>query len=147
MVPGNHLGTEWRMGGVRGFDHVAITVADMEATCRWYAALFGARPVNDFMDGGRVLVRQIAFGGALLSVHPSGNGLDLVARRPTVGAADICFRWEGTIESAVVLLREHGVDIVEGPTPRRTADGLPSQSVYFRDPDGNLLELMAADPG
>jgi catechol 2,3-dioxygenase-like lactoylglutathione lyase family enzyme len=131
------------MASVRGYDHVAITVADLEATCGWYGELFGARPVNEHAVDGKVLVRQIALGGALLSVHQAGNGLELVADRPTVGAADICFRWEGDIGSAVALLRGRGIDIVEGPTPRRTADGLPSRSVYCRDPDGNLLELMA----
>ena len=69
----------------------------------------------------------------------------LVARRPTVGGADLCLRWSGSIESAADLLREHGVPIIDGPSRRRTADGLPALSIYFRDPDGNLLELMAAD--
>jgi catechol 2,3-dioxygenase-like lactoylglutathione lyase family enzyme len=134
------------MPGITGFDHVAITVADMEATCNWYGTLFGAWPVNEHAVDGKILIRQIAIGGALLSVHQSGNGVELVADRPTVGAADICFRWDGDIESASTLLRDHGVEIIEGPTPRRTADGLPSRSVYFRDPDGNLLKLMAANP-
>lgn len=133
------------MASIKGFDHVAVTVADMETTCRWYGELFGAQPVEEHAVAGRVLVRQIAIGDALLSVHQSGNGVELVAKRPTVGAADICLRWDGAIESAVALLREHGIEIIEGPTPRRTADGLPSSSVFFRDPDGNLLELMAAD--
>jgi catechol 2,3-dioxygenase-like lactoylglutathione lyase family enzyme len=131
------------MASIRGFDHVAITVADLEATCGWYRDLFGARPVNEHAVDGKVLVRQIAMGGALLSVHQAGNGVELAADRPTVGAADLCFRWGSDIESAVALLQGHGIAIVEGPTPRRTADGLPSQSVYCRDPDGNLLELMA----
>ena len=43
------------------------------------------------------------------------------------------------------LLRRHGIEIIAGPAPRRTADGLPRHSIYFRDPDGNLLELIAAD--
>jgi catechol 2,3-dioxygenase-like lactoylglutathione lyase family enzyme len=64
-----------------------------------------------------------------------------------VGGADICLRWSGTVESAAELLHQHGIAIIDGPSPRRTADGLPALSVYFRDPDGNLLELMAADPG
>jgi catechol 2,3-dioxygenase-like lactoylglutathione lyase family enzyme len=133
------------MPSIVGIDHVAITVADLEATCAFYLSLFGGRPVAEVAGVGRVAVRQILIGGALLSVHQSGNGRDLVAKRPTVGAADICFRWDGDIATAVALLRRHGVGIVEGPDPRRTADGLPSQSIYFRDPDGNLLELMAAD--
>jgi catechol 2,3-dioxygenase-like lactoylglutathione lyase family enzyme len=80
----------------------------------------------------------------VLSIHQAGNGLGLVAKRPTIGGADFCWRWDGKIDSALALLTEHGIDVIDGPSPRRTADGLPSDSVYFRDPDGNLLELMAA---
>jgi catechol 2,3-dioxygenase-like lactoylglutathione lyase family enzyme len=134
---------ETRIGG---FDHVAVTVADLDATCRFYTDLFGAETVREVVRDGRVGVRQIRFGGALLSVHQTGNGYDLVARRPTVGAADLCLRWDGPIADAAGLLRAHGIAIVEGPVPRRTAASAPSQSVYFRDPDGNLMELMAADP-
>jgi catechol 2,3-dioxygenase-like lactoylglutathione lyase family enzyme len=133
------------MPSISGFDHVAIIVADLDAACGFYRDAFGAQQVNEHAVAGKVALRQIAIGGALLSVHQAGNGLDLVARRPTVGAADICLRWSGDIGSAVRLLNEHGIAIIEGPTPRRTAEGLPSRSVYFRDLDGNLLELMAAD--
>jgi catechol 2,3-dioxygenase-like lactoylglutathione lyase family enzyme len=133
------------MARVIGIDHVAITVSDMEASCAFYHDLFGAQAVNEYAPDGKVLVRQIAMGGAQFSLHQSGNGVVLVARVPTVGAADICLRWGDRIESAVALLRERGIEVIDGPTPRRTADGLPSRSVFFHDLDGNLLELMAAD--
>lgn len=133
------------MPHILGIDHVAITVRDLEATCRFYDRLFGARTHAERAPDGKVLVRQIALGGALLSVHQAGNGVELVARHPTVGSSDICLRWAGGIESAAALLHAHGIAIIEGPVRRRTADGLRSHSVYFRDPDDNLLELMAAD--
>lgn len=133
------------MGQISGIDHVAITVEDLEATCSFFDRLFGAKTHVEYVSDGKPLVRQIALGGAVLSIHQAGNGVKLVAKRPTVGAADICLRWQGGIGSAVALLREHGITIVEGPAPRKTADGLPSQSVYFHDPDANLLELMASD--
>ena len=131
---------------IGGLDHVAITVADIDVSCRFYHDLFGAQQVFDYSIAGKPAVRQISLGQSRLSVHQSGNGILLVAKRPTTGSADICMRWTGTIESAVALLQEHGVEIIDGPSPRETADGLASQSVYFRDPDGNLLELMAANP-
>jgi len=133
------------MAQVIGFDHVAITVEDLEAACAFYGRLFGARTVHEYASNGRVLVRQIAIGGAVLSIHQAGNGLALVARRPTIGAVDVCLSWDGSIEEAAAFLTGHQIQVIEGPAPRRTAQGLPSQSVYFRDPDGNLLELMAAD--
>jgi catechol 2,3-dioxygenase-like lactoylglutathione lyase family enzyme len=134
-----------RMNRILGIDHIAITASDLEAACRFYDGLFGAMTQVDYAPEGTSLVRQIVLGGALLSIHQAGNGIELVAHRPTIGSADICFRWNGTIASAVALLNERGVDIIEGPVPRHTAGGLPSQSVYFRDLDANLIELMATE--
>ena len=133
------------MPQILSFDHVAITVADLEATCAFYDRLFGVRTVNEFVRDGRMLLRQILVGGAMFSVHQAGNGVAPIALRPTAGSADICFRWSGDIESAAAVLRDNGVEIIEGPAPRKTADGLRAQSVYFRDPDQNLMELMAVD--
>ncbi len=129
-----------------GIDHVAITVADMDTACAFYDRLFGVKIVRDYAPNGRSFVRGIVLGGQTgMSLHQQGNGVELVARKPTPGAVDICFTWGGPIEAAVAHLGTHGVEIIEGPSPRTTARGLPAQSVYFRDPDGNLLELMATD--
>jgi catechol 2,3-dioxygenase-like lactoylglutathione lyase family enzyme len=57
----------------------------------------------------------------------------------------MCFRFEGPIAEAQKLLEESAVEIIEGPVPRPGADGEMGQSVYFRDPDGNLLELLSTD--
>jgi catechol 2,3-dioxygenase-like lactoylglutathione lyase family enzyme len=132
-------------GRILGIDHVAITVTDLEASCRFYGGLFSAKTRVTYAPDGKPLVRQIALGGALLSIHQAGNGIELAAKNPTIGSADLCFRWGGDIASAIALLRERGIEIVEGPVPRRTADDLPSQSVYFRDLDANLIELMASE--
>jgi catechol 2,3-dioxygenase-like lactoylglutathione lyase family enzyme len=133
------------MKPVTGIDHVAITVADLESSCSFYQVLFDAQVVAEHSVNGRAAIRQICFGTVVFSIHQEGNGVDLVARRPTVGAADICLRWGGTVDQAIALLGQHGIDVVEGPVARRTANGMPSQSVYFRDPDGNLLELMTTN--
>lgn len=127
-------------------DHVAITVADVDATHRFYEKLFGAEVVRNHAIDGKLLVRIIRIGGAVqLSVHQVGNGVDLVAARPTPGSVDICFRFSGTIGEAAALLEAHGVEIIDGPSPRDDNEMQPSHSVYFRDPDGNLVELMARD--
>jgi catechol 2,3-dioxygenase-like lactoylglutathione lyase family enzyme len=73
--------------------------------------------------------------------------VDLIAACPIPGAADVCLRWGGSAESAAARLTQAGVAIVAGPSPRTNSAGQPSQSVYFRDPDGNLVELMALDFG
>ena len=131
-----------------GIDHVAITVADVDATCGFYDRLFGMRVLDDHRIEGRTIVRVIVVGGGVrLSVHQAGNGVELVAAKPTPGSVDICFRWSGAIAEAVEFLASHDIPLADGPSPRRTADERPAQSVYFRDPDGNLIELMAADRG
>ena len=66
-----------------------------------------------------------------------------VARIPAQpGMADLCFVWDGDIEEALRHLERHGVEVEEGPVPRNGARG-PGRSVYFRDPDGSLLEFIA----
>src|ERR1700759_2140678 len=104
------------MPHVLGIDHVAFAARDLEETCRFYDRLFGARVHLDYAPDGKSLVRQIALGGVLLSIHQARNGLALVATRPPVGGADICLRWSGSIESAAELLRQHDVTIIDGPS-------------------------------
>jgi catechol 2,3-dioxygenase-like lactoylglutathione lyase family enzyme len=133
------------MPEILGIDHVAVTAADLEATCAFYDRVFGIRVHMDFAPDGRSRVRQVLVGGALLSVHQAGAGEGLlVADRPTVGAIDLCFRWSDNVETAIAHLKAKGVEIIEGPAPRRTSDGMRAQSVYFRDPDQNLIELICA---
>lgn len=133
---------------IAGFDHVVITAADIDATCAFYDKLFGLKVVIDYAPGGKSAARQALVGGGttMLSIHQRGNGIALVAKAPTPGSIDLCFRWDAPIDSAVDLLNDHNVAIIEGPSPRTYSDGRPTLSVYFHDPDGNLIELMALDP-
>ena len=134
------------MALLRFIDHVAITVADAERTTRFYDKLFGAEVPFDHAPQGKTLVRTVIVGGGVrLNVHQQGNGIDLVADKPTPGSVDICFRFGGTITEAEALLLGHGIEIIEGPSPRIDNEGNQAQSVYFKDPDGNLIELMAND--
>jgi catechol 2,3-dioxygenase-like lactoylglutathione lyase family enzyme len=93
--------------------------------------------------GGEIMVRQIRIGKAALSLHRNSNGIALVAAAASPGVLDVCFRWTGTVNAAVAHLQAKGVEIVEGPIKRSSAAGQPAQSVYFRDPDGNSIELLA----
>jgi catechol 2,3-dioxygenase-like lactoylglutathione lyase family enzyme len=68
---------------------------------------------------------------------------DPVARDPVrPGNSDLCFRWDGPIAEAAEHLERHGVEVELGPVARHGAGG-SGISVYFRDPDGSLLELIA----
>lgn len=128
---------------VTGYDHVAITTSDVARSTAFYCDVLGAVVLQDHPAEGALLVRSIRIGGAAMNIHRQGNGLWLVAKAPTPGSADLCFRWDGPIENAVTHLGRKGVPIIDGPSARFTASGAPSLSVYFLDPDGNLLELMA----
>lgn len=140
-------GKDGRLALLRFIDHVAITVADSEASTRFYDRLFGAQVPFDHAPNGKSLVRSVIVGGGVqLNIHQHGNGIDLVAGKPTPGSVDICFRFGGTIEEAEALLKRNDVAIIEGPAPRNDNQGNPAQSVYFHDPDGNLIELMATNP-
>ncbi len=128
---------------ISGIDHVAITVADLDATCAFYAHVLGAQVEEAYEIGGRIAVKRVALGQAILNIHQQGNGVELVARQPVPGSVDICFRWLGDIVAAKAQLESRGVTVIEGPAARTSADAIPGQSVYFRDLDGNLVELLA----
>jgi catechol 2,3-dioxygenase-like lactoylglutathione lyase family enzyme len=126
-------------------DHIALTVEDVERASAFYIRVLGARVAQDHMRNGRIGVRNIVLGEAVFNLHQRDNDFELIASRPTPGSADLCLRWLGSIDEAAAQLAAAGVRIVEGPVPRRNSDGEVTQSVYFHDPDGNLLELMARD--
>jgi catechol 2,3-dioxygenase-like lactoylglutathione lyase family enzyme len=121
-------------------DHVVIAVSDWDVSNRFYVEVLGAELIP-FAKPPRVAYR---IGDTQLNVH--GPGLDFssnVARLPVApGNSDLCFVWDGDPATAVAHLEERGVEIELGPVPRTGAAG-PGTSVYFRDPDGSLLELIA----
>ena len=128
---------------VEGLDHVAITVADVETTVDWFQRVLGAQPMHlDLWREGKIPVVLLQIGASRLSVHPAAAPAAPHARRPTVGANDICFRYDGPISEVLEMLEVHGIDVVEGPVPRPASNGERGQSVYFRDPDQNLIELL-----
>jgi len=118
-------------------DHVVIAVSDFERSNRFYRDVLGAEIVE--IDG-RVAYRV---GGQQLNVHGPGVQPAMIARIPvTPGNSDLCFEWDGTIAAAVAHLKAQAVRVEAGPMPRGGAKGRGT-SVYFRDPDGTLLELIS----
>ncbi len=124
---------------VPGLDHVVIAVSDWERSNAFYRDVVGAEVVA-FDDPPRWRYR---FGDQQLNVHGPGMDPQPVAKIPAApGMADLCFVWCGDIEDAIAHLERHGVTVEEGPVARNGARGA-GQSVYFRDPDGSLLEFIA----
>lgn len=120
---------------VNSIDHLVLTVADLEKTCDFYSRVLGIRAVT-FGDGRRALT----FGRQKINLHQAGEEFEPHAARPIPGSADICFITDTSLKEVLGQLEAHGIEIVEGPVEREGALG-PMESVYFRDPDGNLIEV------
>lgn len=118
-------------------DHLVIAVSDLERSNAFYREVLGAEIVE--IDG-RVAYRV---GGQQLNVHGPKTRPAMVARIPVApGNSDLCFEWDGAIAAAIEHLRVRGIRIEAGPMTRGGAKGRGT-SVYFRDPDGTLLELIS----
>jgi catechol 2,3-dioxygenase-like lactoylglutathione lyase family enzyme len=119
-------------------DHCVIAVSDWERSNRFYRDVLGAELIE--MDKGRWAYR---FGEQQLNVHGPGSEPHPRAADPVrPGNSDLCLVWAGPVEAAVEHLSTNGVEVELGPVERRGARGV-GQSVYFRDPDGSLLELIS----
>ncbi|MGZ5033512.1 MAG: VOC family protein [Usitatibacter sp.] len=116
-------------------DHLVLTVFDIERTIDFYARVLGMQPVT-FAEGRRGL----AFGRQKLNLHQAGREFEPKALKPGPGAIDLCLVSETPLEQVMAQLKADGVAIIEGPVPKTGALG-PMMSVYFRDPDGNLIEV------
>ena len=116
-------------------DHFVLTVADVEASCAFYQRVLGMAVVS-FGDGRKAL----RFGQQKINLHAHGREFEPKAKRPTPGAADFCLITSVPLGEVTAHLRAEGVAIIEGPVPRTGATG-SIVSVYFRDPDGNLVEV------
>ncbi|HVS85635.1 MAG TPA: VOC family protein [Gaiellaceae bacterium] len=124
--------------GVAGLDHLVIAVTDYDRSIAFYRDVLGAEPVD--LNYGRVGL--LLPGGTQLNVHGPGATPPIRAAEPVrPGNSDICLRWDGTVEEAAAHLAAHGVEVEQGPVERIGARGAGT-SLYFRDPDGSLLELI-----
>ena len=120
-------------------DHCVIHVTDWKRSNAFYADVLGMAVVP--VGNGWVY----RFAATQLNVHGPGVEPHPVARVPVPpGGSDLCFVWPGPIAEAQAHLALHGVAVELGPVARRGAAGV-GVSVYFRDPDGSLLELISYD--
>ena len=119
------------------FDHCVIHVSDWERSTAFYRDVLGAEIVP-FRKG--FLYR---FGAVQLNTHGPDQFLTPRARLPVMpGNSDLCFEWHGPIEEAVDHLAKQNVPVELGPVERAGVRGAGT-SVYFRDPDGSLLEFIS----
>jgi catechol 2,3-dioxygenase-like lactoylglutathione lyase family enzyme len=123
-------------------DHIVITAFDLERTIDFYSRVMGMEPIT--FAGGR---RGLAFGRQKINLHQAGREFEPKALKPMPGSLDLCFITETPLADVVAGLKANGVAIAQGPVAKTGALG-PMMSVYFRDPDGNLIEVSNyGEPG
>jgi catechol 2,3-dioxygenase-like lactoylglutathione lyase family enzyme len=115
-------------------DHLVLTVADLDSTIAFYRDVLGMEPIT-FGEGRTALT----FGRSKINLHQAGKEFEPKAANPVAGSADICLIAEDPLDDVIRDLDRRGVTIEEGPVDRTGALGL-IRSVYFRDPDQNLIE-------
>jgi catechol 2,3-dioxygenase-like lactoylglutathione lyase family enzyme len=132
--------------GIKGIDHWVIVAGDLNRTLDFYQKLGFAiawekRPGRPDMATIRINdAQKINVHGPEAPARPGYLG----ARQPSVGGADFCLEWDGSVDEIVALLKKNGIPAEAGTGPRTCARGV-STSVYFRDPDQNLVEFTVYD--
>ena len=116
-------------------DHLVLKVQSLERTCSFYERVLGFdrkdRPGKP---------TALSFGSCKINIHQIGHTFEPKAHAPTPGSGDFCLITDRSIEDLVEHLRSLDVPIEEGPLKRNGAQG-EMMSVYFRDPDQNLVEV------
>ncbi len=120
---------------IEAIDHIVLTVKNVETTCAFYTRVLGMRVVT-FGSNRKALV----FGAQKINLHQHTQEFEPKADKPTPGSADLCFVTRVPMKQVCEHFRVEGIDILEGPVRRSGAVG-PIESVYFRDPDENLIEV------
>lgn len=120
---------------ITALDHLVLTVADPHATAAFYVRVLGMERIE--FAQGRIALR---FGQQKINLHPAAGPYSPHAARPTAGSADLCFVSSEPLAFWLDHLADCAVPVEAGPVARTGALG-PMQSIYLRDPDGNLIEI------
>jgi len=123
---------------IDSLDHLVLTVQDIQATCEFYSRVLGMQVVT-FAEGRKAL----QFGNQKIDLHQRGKEIEPKAQYPTPGSADLCFLTSMPLEHVIAHLQSQNVALLLGPVERTDATK-SLVSLYFRDPDGNLLEVANA---
>ncbi len=120
---------------ITALDHLVLTVADVAASVRFYTEILGMEEIT-FGEGRKAL----RFGNQKINLHQRGAEVLPNAQHAACGTADLCLLTDTPLEEVLAELAAHDVTALSGIVPRTGAVGA-IQSVYLRDPDGNLLEI------
>lgn len=120
---------------ISNIDHIVLTVTHIDKTIDFYTNILGFEVIT-FGDNRKALT----FSNQKINLHQKGNEFEPKAEHPTSGSADLCFIAETNIGEVLEELKLKNIEIVEGIVERTGALG-KIKSVYFRDPDLNLIEV------
>ncbi len=116
-------------------DHIVMTVNSIDVTCEFYSRTLGMDVIT-FGNGRKAL----SFGVQKLNLHEVGKEFEPKAHKPTPGSIDLCLITEIPIDKVLDHLASVNVAVLEGPIKRTGTTGAII-SLYFRDPDQNLIEV------
>jgi len=116
-------------------DHLVLTVRDIETTVAFYTSVLAMQ--KQLFGQGRV---ALCYGDQKINLHEAGREIEPKAQHPQPGSADLCFISKTPLDEAIAHVKSCGVEILEGPVTR-TGARAALLSIYFRDPDNNLVEL------
>ncbi|MDO5639625.1 MAG: VOC family protein [Neisseria sp.] len=120
---------------ITALDHLVLTVADIDRSIDFYTRVLGMQEIT-FGEGRKALL----FGSQKINLHLRGAEIEPHAHAPVCGSADLCLLTDTPPADVLAELAAHGVAALSGIVPRTGAVGA-IDSVYLRDPDGNLLEI------
>lgn len=119
---------------IKKIDHIVIPVSDIEKAIGFYVGVLNMR-----LDTSRNRY-AVSFGSQKINLHVGLAEFLPAARNPAYGSADLCLLVEGDLNEVKKELESKGITIEEGIVRRNGSRG-PIDSIYIRDPDGNLVEL------
>ena len=122
---------------IERIDHLVLTVQNISISCDFYSRVLGMEVVT-FGESRKALL----FGTQKINLHEQGREFEPKAAHPTPGSADLCLIAAVPISAVLAHLNANSVPIIEGPVKRTGAIG-SILSVYFRDPDSNLIEVSS----
>ena len=120
---------------ITALDHLVLTVADIEKSIAFYTQVLGMKEIT-FGEGRKALL----FGRQKINLHQRGAEVLPNAQNAACGTADLCLLTDTPLPQVLTELQQHGVEPISGIVTRTGAVGA-IESVYLRDPDGNLLEI------
>ena len=120
---------------ISSIDHFVLTAGDVDATIEFYTSVLGM--TAESFAGGR---RALSVGSQKINLHQAGAEFEPKARVATPGSGDFCLLSDVPVAEIAAHLAAEGVEVIEGPVAKTGAAG-PLLSIYFRDPDGNLVEV------